>query len=197
MRNIEAREAVRSAAKAVVRTVAAIGVGSVMLAESGIARAQESWISFGFSQVGVPEGRDGDRLPLVLDTDENGIIAITTGDFSYTDSAGRPVEFAGKGDPNADRASLILVEGPVGEGKGALIAPIVRAKYNWVGVTGKPEGGMNGARWQELIDERVTSLRDPQNGNGRNGEGLTGPVDVLIVDGRTGRTRETRVVYPQ
>ena len=48
MRNIEAREAVRSAAKAVVRTVAAIGVGGVMLAESGIARAQESWISFGF-----------------------------------------------------------------------------------------------------------------------------------------------------
>lgn len=180
----------------VLRAAAAVVVGVAMLTETLVARAQESWVNWGYSQVGIPEGKPGDKAPLVLSTGENGIIAITTGDFSYTDSAGRPVEFVGKGDPNSDRASLILVDGPVGEGQGAAVNPTVRTLYNWVGVAEKHQDGMNATRWQEVIDERVTSLRDPQNGNGRNGGGLTGPVDVVMIDGRSGRIRETRVVYP-
>ncbi len=187
------REALKAgAAIATGAGLAAVGLGSRE------ARADGSWIKWGYSAVGIPEGNPGDKVPLGLSTADGNVVAVTTGDFTFTDSAGRGVEFVGKG-ASQDRASLILAEGPVGlSNGGAEVNPVVRAKYNWVGVTPKPNGStrLDGNQLQELIDERVSSLRDPANKNGRDGGGLTGPVDVVVIDGQTGKIRETRVVYP-
>lgn len=162
-----------------------------------VAHAAGWEIKWGYSQTGIPQGNKGDILPFPLITGADSILAMTTGDFKLTDSAGKALEFVGKGDPNVDRISLILVDGPVSVGTGGTdVVPFVRTLYNWVGASAKPAGGMTAETWQQLIDERTASIRDPKSANGKGGTAFTGFIDVTRINGKTGRILETRVIYP-
>ena len=149
---------------------------------------QPTW---GYSTVGVPlpvTGSPEERVPLSLLTNEGNTMAVTCGPVEYQDPYGVKVSFPG----GADRASLVIVKDAIGAaGGGVDVNLLVVPKYNWVGATVNPDGGLQPVHLEDIAREREASLRSPNGGN------FTGSqIDVMIINGRNGAIEETRTMFP-
>lgn len=176
----------RAGAAALVAAVSVVGLPERVNADGEWAPRWD------YSQVNIPPAITGgpdERVPFHLLTAEGNTAAITCGPVSYTDRWGASFNFPG----GKDRASIVIVEGPIGPAHGGVeVNPKVLPLYNWVGVTQNPLGGLKDVHLEIIAREREASLKSPQGGNFRGSQ-----IDVAIIDGRNGAILETRTMFPK
>lgn len=140
-----------------------------------------------------PVGNEGDMVTFIPIIDAGSTMVLTGGDLGIgADSAGNTINTVGRDGGRQSRGSVVIIEGPAGQGKGGVIPLNLHAKYNWYGITPNPgfKQFLSGDETAKLINLMIKSFRDPNTG------GLTGPIDVVVISGSIARIKEQRVIFP-
>lgn len=177
--------------------LAGAGTGTAVLTATNLesALAQAPWVRFDnhSDPNPFPVGPEGQRSIFKPVIDAGSTMVLTGGDMGIgPDATGNTINTVGRDQGRQSRGTVLIIKGPSGEGKGGIIPINLLNKFNWFGVTPNPnfKPALSGSETAQLINMMLQSFRSQTGGT------LTGPIDILVIDGKNAIIKEQRVVFP-